>query len=304
MVCQSIIICLLIILIFYLSININNTKLYLRQSCLKALIKYQLHLFIPYINHKIPTNKELLSLLHPINQLPKLQQYEIIPNILFHTYYNKLKIPQYIFNGIYKYASNYEHILFNDKDTIQFLKKYFNKKIVQRFNELKLGAHKADLLRYCYLYVYGGVYLDIKINLIKPLDEIFINKTYFYTCTSVFNKTIYNGIIASKPRNIIFLKLINYIINIPLYIINLPMRVYYLSFCFDLYKEIKNDLKYNSKINKGLNVGYSQNYYLFKEIEIYNINNTCTNFNRSGKCGGIYDKEELIFITRDSKFPW
>lgn len=82
------------------------------------------------------------------------------------------------------------------------------------------------------------------------------------------------------------------------------MRIYYLSFCFDLYKKIKNDLKYNSKINKGLNVGYSQNYYLFKEIEIYNINNTCTNFNRSGKCGGIYDKEELIFITRDSKFPW
>ena len=302
---QSIIICILIILILYLSLNINNnTKLYIRQFCLKSLIKSQIHLFTPYINHKILTNKELLSILHPTNQLPILDNYETIPNRLFQTYYNKNKIPNYVFNRIKKYANNYEYILFDDKDAIKFLTKYFDKRIIQRFNNLRLGAHKADLLRYCYLYVYGGVYLDIKININKTFDNIFNNKTYFYTCISVFKNTIYNGIIASKPRNSIFLKLINTIINIPLYIINFPMRVYYLSFCLDFYKEIQKDLKTNLKLTEGLNDGYTQKYYLFKEIEIYKINESCTNFNKSGKCGGIYDKDELIFITQDPNFPW
>jgi mannosyltransferase OCH1-like enzyme len=104
-------------------------------------------------------------------------------------------------------------VIFDDKNAIQFLERYFDHRVVQRFHNIKLGAHKADLLRYCFLYVYGGIYIDIKTILIKPLDEIFINKTAFYTCISI-KDSISNGIIASKPRNYIFLKLINNIINI------------------------------------------------------------------------------------------
>jgi mannosyltransferase OCH1-like enzyme len=32
--------------------------------------------------------------------------------------------------------------------------------IVEKFNSIKGGAHKADLFRYYYLYINGGVFLD------------------------------------------------------------------------------------------------------------------------------------------------
>ena len=49
-------------------------------------------------------------------------------------------------------------------------KKYLISSVKETFRKLK-GAHKADLFRYCYLYKFGGIYLDI-------------TKDRLYTCKS------------------------------------------------------------------------------------------------------------------------
>lgn len=82
-----------------------------------------------------------------------------IPKIIFQTYYKKEKIPQKVYDNISKYCKGYEHCIYDDKDCIEFLTKYFKKNVVDKFNELE-GAHKADLFRYCVLYIYGGIYLN------------------------------------------------------------------------------------------------------------------------------------------------
>ena len=45
------------------------------------------------------------------------------------------------------------------------------------FKDLKIGAHKADFFRYCILYIYGGIYIDIKIfpqnNILPPFFNLF-----------------------------------------------------------------------------------------------------------------------------------
>ena len=121
--------------------------------------------------------KNLDSLLISDN-IPNISN-ESIPNILFQTHHNKSEIPEYIFDNIKKYAPSYTHMLYDDDDALIFLNKYFSKCVINRFKSLKSGAHKADLLRYCLLYIYGGIYLDIKVILIKNIDDIFKNKTYF-----------------------------------------------------------------------------------------------------------------------------
>lgn len=300
----------LLISIFIIScillIFIDKIKYPTVQLLLKLYIKLDLHLLIPYADNSNPTNQELISLLHPTNKLPQLSNYNLIPNKLFQIYMFYTKpVPQYIFDGIKNYASNYEYVLFDHTDAIPFLTKYFNKKIVKRFHDLKLGAHKADLLRYCYLYIYGGIYLDIKTILIKPLDDIFINKTYFYTSKSATKNILCNSLIGTKPRNLIFLKLINYIINIPLHIINFPMRIYYLTFCQDLYNKIQNDLS-NSTISlqTELNIGKNQNYYLFDEKIFFNKTEECPQLTKYYFNTLIYDKNQKIFIGRDPNHPW
>lgn len=287
------IIILLLFIIYFDSYSIKTNTI--------NLTKYFIYRYVPFIKPiKNPSEYDLYNLLNQNIELPKLDNYDIIPNRLFQTYHTKSQIPIYISDNIKKYATNYEYVLYDDNQAIDFLIKYFDKRIVDRFNNLKLGAHKADLLRYCYLYIYGGIYLDIKIILIENLDSIFTNKSYFYTCISYDDHTIHNAIIASKPRNKIFLKLIWYIVNIPIYYIN----YYYLSICRDLYIQIQDDLVKKSKLNEGLNLGKSQNYYLFQEKIKNKIDSECTKLDRYGLCANIYDKEKKIFIGRDPEFPW
>ena len=296
---------IIILLILILYFDAFDSRLKCKQEFAKLVLKYDLHLLFQNNNKSNPSNNDLLNLLNNQTELPKLYNYDTIPNNLFQIYmFYKAPIPQYIFDGIKTYAPNYNHIIFNESDATQFLTQYFDKRIIKRFNNCKLGAHKADLLRYCLLYIYGGVYIDIKTILIKSLDEIFIHKTYFYTCLESLSGVMYNGILASKPRNILFLKLIWYIINIPLYLINAPFRLYYITFCQDIYLTIQKDLLNNSKLQPGLNLGKSQNYYLFQDISSFNKSKECTKFDRYGVCNNIYDNNNKIFIGRDPNFPW
>ena len=231
------------------------------------------------------------------NQLT-IENKSTIPNIIFQTYYDKSKIPQYIFDNIKKYGSNYDYILYDDIDAIKFLEHYYSKEVVDTFKRLNLGAHKADLLRYCFLYINGGIYLDIKTILIKPLDEIFIDKTYFYSALSSV-RWLYQGIIASPPRNTLFLHLITKIVKAW----TISIKINYLIFCKDIYKKIQSDT-INKKIKQGLNIGVNNNYYLFEEKCNKKTTDLCPKLDRYGKCCSIYDKGELIFITRDPNFPW
>jgi len=251
--------------------------------------------------------KKLSSVLLNTN-LINYNSSKIIPNNLFQIYmFYKAPIPQYIFDGIKKYASNYNYYLLDDKDAENFLTKYFTNDVVNKFKNIRHGAHKADLLRYCLLYIYGGIYLDIKTILIKPLDDIFINKTYFYTCITKysnenkFRNRTYQGIIASPPNNLIFLKLIYFITYIP----QTYLDIYYHIVIKHLYYEIindKKDEKMNPNISLGLNKGKINNYYIFEES--VDSGDTCNIPDRYGVCVSILDNKDRIFIGRDPTFPW
>ena len=77
-----------------------------------------------------------------------------------------------------------------------------NANLVDVFKQLN-GPHKADLFRYCYLYINGGLYLDIKIELIKPLSEIFKNPNILYIPICESGKCIFQAVISS-PKKILY----------------------------------------------------------------------------------------------------
>lgn len=54
------------------------------------------------------------------------------------------------------------HYLFNDSDCRAFIAQEFPDDVLYAYDRLIPTAFKADLWRYCVLYKYGGVYLDIK----------------------------------------------------------------------------------------------------------------------------------------------
>lgn len=220
------------------------------------------------------------------------------PNIIFQTYYNKPNIPTYIYNNIKQFSSGYTHYILDDNDCEYFLTKYYNSKVLKTFKELKKGAHKADLIRYCLLYIYGGYYMDIKTELILPMDIVFPNKNIMYTVLSetMIIKSIYQGIIATPPNNLLFIKLINYIVER-----NNP--IFYLDFCCDFYYQIYEDT--NKVITLGLNKGKIQSYYIFnEECSIIDCSKCYDGFDKYHACCFVTDFNKPIIKMRRSSYPW
>ena len=220
-----------------------------------------------------------------------------IPKILMQTYYDKTNIPDKVYKNIKKYASNYHHIIYNDTECINFLKKNYSATIVNTFFKLK-GAHRADLIRYCFLYKYGGVYLDIKTELIKPIDKIFV-ENYTYTVLSIVKDSIYQGIIATPPRNPIFMELVNYMIE------TCDKDKHYIIYTIDFYNNIMREC--NKKPNDGLNINLHNpafNYYLFREICIKDPELCYDGLDKYNLCCYVYDDVKKIIKSRYSDYPW
>jgi mannosyltransferase OCH1-like enzyme len=223
-----------------------------------------------------------------------------IPKLIISTYYDKNKIPQKVFENIKTYAPNYKYIVYDDNEIIAFLKKYYPENVLQAFHELTRGAHKADLFRYCYLYIHGGIYLDIKTKLIEPIEQTFnIPNVNFYTVLSMHKPTIYQGIIASAPKNPIFLELIDHIVNV-----KKPIKRYF-EFTADFYKKLRviyHFYEFNNGYYKDKNNKF--NLYLFEEKCSKNTEDCEDGLDKYKLCCYIYNKNKKIIKTRYSDFPW
>ena len=241
---------------------------------------------------------------------PTNEVLEPIPKVIISTYYDKNKIPQKVFKNIKKYAYDYQYIVFDDSQIITFLKKYYPSNVLNTFHELDKGAHKADLFRYCYLYIYGGIYLDIKTELIEPIQKTF-DKPYtnFYTVLSLHKPTIYQGIIASAPKNPIFLQLIDHIVNV-----KKPVKRYF-EFTVDFYKKLRNYYnfyEFNNQFYLDENNSQNQyqlqskkfNLYLFKEICSKKSEDCCDGLDKYKLCCYVYDEKKKVIKTRYADYPW
>ena len=70
--------------------------------------------------------------------------------------------------------TGWEFTLYDDQECRDFLVAHFEPDVVAAYDRLIPGAFRADLWRYCVLWVYGGVYLDIKYECVGDfrLDDL------------------------------------------------------------------------------------------------------------------------------------
>lgn len=85
-----------------------------------------------------------------------------------------------------------------------FLLKEYGEIYVELFRWLHDGPIKADFWRICILNTYGGVYADIDIEPIEPIDSFIEPDVAFVTCSSFWKKKgfLYNpNFIISEKKN-------------------------------------------------------------------------------------------------------
>jgi hypothetical protein len=256
-----------------------------------------------YVRHRscIDMNKTNFINLLKESEVPEDPQAESeivkTPLFLHQTYYQKKSIPQKIYDNIQKYASNFEHKIYDDDDIRTFLDKHFHPIVLEKFNSIKEGAHKADLFRYCIMYQLGGVYLDIKTELILDLEELIMQHGNRGEVITVIDKTqsaIYQGIIIAPPKQTIFLTLIDGILNSAK---NPPYNL----FIKDFYRYIQNDA---SIVKEGQLKGKRLNYTLFTEICSKNSQDCHDGLDRYGFCCNVFYKGKKIIKTRYADYPW
>ena len=126
----------------------------------------------------------------------------IIPLDIYQTWYTKDLPPKMRerVETLKKQNPRFQHHLYDDNDCREFIKNNFKPDVLDAYDRLIPGAYKADLWRLCVLFIYGGIYLDIKY---KPLNGFkFINLTEKeHLVADVNNVNIYNALMVCLPKS-------------------------------------------------------------------------------------------------------
>jgi mannosyltransferase OCH1-like enzyme len=95
------------------------------------------------------------------------------------------------------------HILWTDEDNRQMVADFFPY-FLPIYDNFPAGIFRADVVRYMYMYLFGGVYIDLDTDCLRPYDEIFNRKDNVYIGSmnvfeDVKNHKYPNAFLASSP---------------------------------------------------------------------------------------------------------
>ena len=103
-----------------------------------------------------------------------------IPKIIHQIYFNvDQKLPSILEENVQRIMAlnpGWEHRLYDEGDIIDFIASTYGRRVLDYYSRIneKYGASRADLFRYLMMYKHGGVYLDVKASLERPLDSVLL----------------------------------------------------------------------------------------------------------------------------------
>ena len=106
----------------------------------------------------------------------------------------------------------FNHHLYDDNECREFIKTHFRPDVLYAYDHLIPGAYKADLWRYCVLFIKGGIYLDIKFSCINGFKLIALTESEHFV-SDINDTNIYNALMVCLPGNKILIKAINMIVE-------------------------------------------------------------------------------------------
>ncbi len=98
-----------------------------------------------------------------------------VPKTIFQTWHAKTLPPKMkkCVNDLISNNKDYNYYIYDDNQCRNMIKENFNESVLNAYDNLIPGAYKADLWRYCALYAYGGIYIDIKF---RPIGDFSFNE--------------------------------------------------------------------------------------------------------------------------------
>jgi mannosyltransferase OCH1-like enzyme len=145
-----------------------------------------------------------------------VQTPSVIPLNIFQTWHTK-DLPPYMkkcVQTIQDCNPEFQHFLYDDQECRDFISKNFDVDVLYAYDSLIPGAYKADLWRYCVLYKYGGIYIDIKYQCANGFKLIQLTDKEYYVKDREQNRDgIYNAFMICKAGEHIMEKCINQVVE-------------------------------------------------------------------------------------------
>lgn len=102
---------------------------------------------------------------------------------------------------------------FTDEEAQKFITTNMPPHVAQAYRMLVPGAYRADLFRYCYLFVKGGVYLDTGFVPRMPLLDALHPTDSFVSCDDRPASALYQAFLCAEPRHPIIAKTIEIVVG-------------------------------------------------------------------------------------------
>ena len=125
-----------------------------------------------------------------------------IPYIFHQTWKNK-KLPAELNAFRQTWLQNHpsaEHRFWTDKDNLAFLEKYYAW-FVPAYKRYPENIMRVDAARYFIIYHYGGIYVDMDFECLRPIDPLLEDKHFVIGCEPSTHRAIFGN--QSKPDEII-----------------------------------------------------------------------------------------------------
>jgi mannosyltransferase OCH1-like enzyme len=135
-----------------------------------------------------------------------------IPKIIMQTWKDKnvprkwRKSPE----SIREFMKDWQYVLMTDEDNRKFVQEHFPG-FLPYYDAFEYNIQRVDAIRYMWLYIHGGIYMDLDFVLMKPLDNLFkeiTNAEVYLVSSGNIGVYITNSFMASKPRCGLWLEVI------------------------------------------------------------------------------------------------
>jgi len=135
---------------------------------------------------------------------------------IFHQTWKTKKLPnneKVNSDKIKKIYNNYSYILWTDNDIEHFIRSEYSS-YYNFFSQLTI-IQKVDIVRYFWMYHFGGVYSDLDILYRKKIfyekfnGVVFFEREWTYPKNPSIKKSVHNAVFASRPKHPIWLIIID-----------------------------------------------------------------------------------------------
>jgi inositol phosphorylceramide mannosyltransferase catalytic subunit len=117
--------------------------------------------------------------------LPEIAAGKSIPKVIHQVYFSKTgRVPAAIRRNIDKICRlnpDWDHRLYDDRHMEAFIASVYGERLLSYYKRIhrSYGASRTDLFRYLLMYKEGGLYLDIKSSLERPLQRVLYPEDVF-----------------------------------------------------------------------------------------------------------------------------